>query len=80
MAMKPAKKIKWDSAFFMERATPEWKQAPRAESEKLPDQSFSFDWAAIRKSWEAVGVTWLKEAEVRIHVVELAEWQRRPKK
>jgi hypothetical protein len=77
--MKSAKKIKWDSAFFMARADPEWKPQPRRESKKLPDIPFSFDFEKCRKAWAAVGVT-VNEAAVKIHIVELAAWQRRWKK
>ena len=77
--MKSAKKIKWDDGFFMARADPEWKPQPRPESKKLPDIPFSFDWPAIKKAWAAVGVT-VNETEVKMHIVELAAWEKRWKK
>jgi len=55
--MKRAKKIPWDSAFFMERATPEWRQREREESEPpLKLKSQKFDMKKCLAAWRAIGV------------------------
>ena len=79
--MKSQRKFKpgWDDASYLMRTDVEREKKPRLESGKLPEQEFSFDFAAIRKAWEAVGVH-VNEFEIRAHVVELAMWQRPVKK
>ena len=80
--MKPQRKHRpnWDDASYLMRTDPEREKKPRIEAGKLPEVPFSFDWPAIKKAWEAIGVTWLKEGDVRVHVVDLATWKRRWKK
>ena len=75
--MKPAKKIPWDSAFFMERATPEWKQAPQVEGSGLPRfKKQPFDFEACREAWAAAKVKKeIREKDVRGHMAMLEKWR-----
>ena len=49
--MKSQRKFKpgWDDASYLMRTDVEREKKPRLESGKLPEQEFSFDFAAIRK-------------------------------
>jgi hypothetical protein len=73
------RKLQWDDAFYLARTDPEREPPKRFESEKLPEQPFEFDFPAIERAWAALGVK-VNEAAVKIHIVELAQWQRRFKK
>jgi hypothetical protein len=67
----------WDSAFFMERATPEWRPAPRRESEPIrfaEPEPFNFE--RVRRAWADIGVI-ANEKWIREHMAMLKKWQER---
>ena len=55
MSAKRKHRPNWDEGFFMARADPEWRPAPRDESEPLKIRSKRFNFEACRKAWAAIG-------------------------
>ena len=75
--MKAKFKPGWDSAFFLEQAHEEWKQAPRLESEPLEvSVNKQFGIWDLERVWSAIGVRF-DVVRFMDHLEMLERWRRR---
>jgi hypothetical protein len=73
--MSKARKILWDSAFFLERAHTEWKPRPRLEA-KRPRLKSTPDVQEAIKAWAAIGVK-VSAGQIREHSAMIEKWKKR---
>jgi hypothetical protein len=69
----------WDSAFFIERATPEWEPRPWRDSGVIIVPDIDFNVARAIRAWRAIDIE-LTETHIRRHLAQMEAYERRLEK